>query len=157
MVSERLKNAIESIKKERKRIWFNEPADLESLKKRLGVKNQSLTVVIFAYRDMAAIVKYLYVFREISRGEGFDLETVKRVTIELLKIDCARFGTTFYRLKEMERIFAEAIEALTDASTPGEYLALIEELIIYTGRFEQWIDREIPWNKFADIFMSSLE
>jgi len=158
MGSKRLNEAIEFIRAEREKIWLNEPADIDRVKHRIGAKGQSLTVVFFANREVSAIARSLFGFRELALSDDpVDLETLKRVTLQLLGGASGMFGQMVYNMTDAQKIYSRALEALPEANTRQEYQALIEELIHYSVRLEQWTDRAIPWKPLSDLFMASLK
>jgi len=157
MTSNRLNKAIRTIKAETEKIWFDEPADIGRITQRLGARHQSLTTVIFAYQEVTAICRYLYGFRRSALAGELDLDTLIKITIDLLTDAAGGLGDEFYHAYDTEKIIKMAIEVLPDATDMNEYCRLIEKLLIYTRRFETWVNRAIPWHKLQDVFMASLE
>jgi hypothetical protein len=158
MGSERLNKVLEFIRSETERIWLNEPMDIDRVKHRMGAKGQSLTVVFFANREVSAIAKFFYGFRQLTLSEDtVDLETLKKATLQLLRGASEMFGQIIYNMPDAQMVYSRALEVLPEAKTQDEYQALVEELIHYSVRLEQWTDRAIPWKPLSDVFMASLK
>ena len=157
MTSDRLNSAVGIIKAETEKIWFDEPADIGRITQRLGARQQSLTTVVFAYQEVIAMCRYLYGFRRSALAGDLDLDTLKKITIDLLTDAAGGLGHDFYHAYDTERIIKATIDGLPDAANLNEYCRLIEKLLIYARRFETWVNRAIPWHKLQDVFMASLK
>lgn len=135
-----------------KEIWLNKPKDLESLKKRMGARNQNLTTLIYAESDTRALVKSLFLLRELCLSEEIDLDTLKKVTTIFLVNDQSR-ALRYYRMEELAHYLREVIEDLNHVDSIRAYKSLIEEVLFYMGRLNFWIDKEIPWSFLSSVFM----
>jgi hypothetical protein len=131
--------------------WNNRPEDIEALKKRTGAKNQRLTPLIYAESDTRALVKCLSYLREISMTEDLDLNTLKIITSIFLQNDQSR-AIRYYRMEGYAQFLEKSRAAVNEANSILEYRQVIEEALIYSGRINFWIDREIPWASLASTF-----
>jgi hypothetical protein len=135
-----------------KEIWLNKPNYLELLKKRMGARNQNLTTLIYAESDTRALVKSLFLLRELCLSEEIDLDTLKKVTTIFLVNDQSR-ALRYYRMEELAHYLREVIEGLNHVDSIRAYKSLIEEVLFYIGRLNFWIDKEIPWSFLSSVFM----
>jgi len=140
------------IKGRYKEIWLNRPKDIEALKMRMGTKNQNLTTLIYAEGDTRAFVKYLSSLRELCISEEIDLNTIKKITEIFLRSDQSR-AIRYYRMEGFAQFLKEAMEVLQKVSSIQDYKSLIEEVLIYVGRVNFWIDEQIPWSELSSYFL----
>ena len=131
--------------------WNNRPEDIEALTKRTGAKNQRLTPLIYAESDTRALVKCLSYLREISMTEDLDLNTLKVITSIFLQNDQSR-AIRYYQMEGYAQFLEKSRAAVNEANSILEYRQVIEEVLIYAGRLNFWIDREIPWASLASTF-----
>jgi len=151
MASDAVGEFLDFLRAERKRIWFNCPADIKSLKRRKGAKGQNFTTIMYAYNDTLSMIKYLYTMRGVSEVKKIDIKSLIHITIAQFQFDQPRFST-FYHLKILSTILIRASEVLKTIEAREDYDDLIGEIILYVGRLNSWIDLIIPWCKLADEF-----
>lgn len=51
----------------------------------------------------------------------------------------------------------EAVLGMQSAETKEEFLAILETLQIFIGKFNFWLDRAIPWMTLASVFDWTLQ
>ncbi len=132
-------------------VWNSRPEDIDALEKRVGAKSQRLTPLIYAESDTRALVKCLSYLREVSMTEDLDLNTLKIVTNIFLQNDQSR-AIRYYQMEGYARFMEKSRGALHKANSILEYRQVIEEVLVYVGRINFWIDEEIPWASLASAF-----
>ena len=150
MSTEKFQEAIELVTAGREKIWLDQPADLDSIKGRLGAKDQSLTTLIFADKDTHSIMKYLHALRDAA-AEGVDLDALKNLAVKQIKYDQVRFEN-YYRSPEIAGVFEAAAEGVQAAAGPEEFRAITGELLLYGMRLNYWVDINIPWPELVESY-----
>jgi hypothetical protein len=89
--------------------------------------------------------------RGVAKKGGVDLATMKAVTEPYLEFHAGVYGN-FYQLADTARMVRQAGEALKQAATLEDYVAVVEALSIYLNRIEYWVDMKIPWARFGRVF-----
>jgi hypothetical protein len=146
-----MEKALERIKAARKAIWLEEPPDIERLRSRKGTRNQGASAVLYAATKLATLITFLNHMRGVARQGGVDLETMKKVTEPYLEFHAGRYGG-FYQLTDTAEVVRWAKEALSEINTLEDYATLVGELAVYLGRVDYWVDLEIPWAQFGQVF-----
>jgi hypothetical protein len=149
-----MEEALEKIKAARKAIWLEEPPDIGRLRSVKGARNQGASAVLYVATKLATLITFLNHVRGVARQEGVDLETMKAVTEPFLEFHAGLYGG-FYQLTDTAAVVHWAKEALSEAKTLQDYATLVGELALYLGRVDYWVDLEIPWAKFGQVFEES--
>jgi hypothetical protein len=76
---------------------------------------------------------------------------MKTVTEPFLEFHAGLYGG-FYQLTDTAEVVRWAKQALSEVETLEDYATLIGELTLYVGRVDYWVDLEIPWAKFGQVF-----
>jgi hypothetical protein len=143
--------SLEKIRAAREAIWLHEPADVGRLKTRKGARNQGASAVLYAAMKLGQLVVFLNHLRGVARQGGVDLGSMKRITGPMLEFYAAQYGG-FYQLIDTAAIVRQGEIGLRDVRTLDEYMALVGELSLYVGRMDYWVDLEIPWPQFGEVF-----
>jgi hypothetical protein len=146
-----MEKALEKIKAAREAIWLEEPSDIGRLRTRKGARNQGASAVFYAAIKLATLITFLNHMRGIARQREVDLETMKTVTEPFLGFHAGLYGG-FYQLTDTAEVVRWAQEALSEVTTLEDYAALVGELALYVGRVDYWVDLEIPWARFGQVF-----
>ena len=146
-----MEEALEKIKAVCKAIWLEEPPDIERLRSRKGARNQGASAVLYAATKLATLITFLNHMRGVAKQEGVDLETMKAVTKPLLEFHAGIYGG-FYQLTDTAEVVRWTKGALSEVKTLEDYATLMGELALYVGRVDYWVDLEIPWAKFGQVF-----
>jgi hypothetical protein len=146
-----MEKALKKIKAAREAIWLEEPPDMERLRGRKGARNQGASAVLYAATKLATLITFLNHVRGVARQGGVDLETMKAVTEPFLEFHAGLYGG-FYQLTDTAEVVRWAEEALSEVKTLEDYATLMGELALYVGRVDYWVDLEIPWAKFGQVF-----
>ena len=144
--------SVGKIRVAREGIWLNEPTDIGRLKaRRKGPRNQGASPVIYADMTLWQLVAFLNHLRGIAREGKADLGTLKAITEGLLESYVKQLGNWF-ELLDTAAVLRHGAAALREVKSLEEYVALAEELSLYVGRMEYWVDLLIPWAKFGAVF-----
>ncbi len=144
--------SVGKIRAAREAIWLDEPADIARLKaRRKGPRDQGASPVVYADMTLWQLVAFLNHLRGIAREGKADLGTMRAITEGLLESFVKQFGNWF-ELIDTAAVLRQANAALREVKTLEEYVALAEELSLYVGRMEYWVDLLIPWAKFGAVF-----
>ena len=146
-----MEEALEKIKAVCKAIWLEEPPDIERLRSRKGARNQGASAVLYTATKLATLITFLNHMRGVAKQEGVDLETMKTVTEPLLEFHAGIYGG-FYQLTDTAEVVRWTKGALSEVKTLEDYATLMGELALYVGRVDYWVDLEIPWAKFGQVF-----
>jgi len=146
-----MEKALERIKAARKVIWLEEPPDIGRLRSRKGARNQGASAVLYAATKLATLITFLNHVRRVAKQGGVDPETMKMVTEPFLEFHADLYGG-FYQLTDTAEVVRWAKEALSEVKTLEDYATLMGELALYLGRVDYWVDLEIPWAKFGQVF-----
>ena len=144
--------SLEKIRAAREAIWLDEPADVRRLKaRRKGPRSQGASPVIYADMKLWGLVVFVNQLRSVAREGKADLDTLKIITERLLEFYAKQYGGWF-DLTDTAAIVHEAKAATRELKSLEEYVALAEELSLYIGRMEYWVDLLIPWAEFGEAF-----
>jgi hypothetical protein len=146
-----MEQALERIKAARKAIWLKEPPDIGRLRGRKGARNQGASAVLYAATKLATLITFLNHTRGVAKRGGVDLETMKTVTESFLEFHAGLYRG-FYQLTDTAEVVCWAKEALSEVKTLEDYATLMGELALYVGRVDYWVDLEIPWARFGQVF-----
>ena len=143
--------SLEKIRAAREAIWLHEPADVGRLRTRKGARNQGASAVLYAAMKLGQLVVFLNHLRGVARQGGVDLKTMQHITEPLLEFYATQYGG-FYQLIDTAAIIRQGETALRGVRTLDEYAALVGELSLYIGRMDYWVELEIPWPQFGEVF-----
>ena len=147
-----MQGAREKIRAAREAIWLDEPADINRLEvRRKGPRNQGASPLLYADMKLWELVVFLNHLRGFAREGKVDLETMKVITEGVLESFAKQYGNWF-EITDTAEVVRQAKGALQAVKTLEEYAALVEELALYVGRVEYWVDLLIPWAKFGEVF-----
>jgi hypothetical protein len=146
-----MEQALERIKAARKAIWLKEPPDIGRLRGRKGARNQGASAVLYAATKLATLITFLNHTRGVAKQGGVDLKTMKTVTESFLEFHAGLYRG-FYQLTDTAEVVRWATEALSEVKTLEDYATLVGELALYLGRVDYWVDLEIPWARFGQVF-----
>jgi hypothetical protein len=150
-------NPVEKARTIRQNTWAKEPEDitrmLDTSKGYTDTWDSSFFPTLFAWEETIASRNVLFVIRKTLLEGGIDLRTVKRLTHELLKmyIPFLRWAN----LPETEGLFQEISDHVMSIDSSKELVTLLEDLILYVGRLNYWIEPLMPWNELIKTFDSA--
>ena len=146
-----MEKALEKVRVAREAIWLEEPPDIGRLRGRKGARNQGASAVLYAAIKLATLITFLNHMRGVAKQGKVDLETMKTLTESFLEFHAGLYGG-FYQLTNTAQVVRWAKEALSEVKTLEDYATLVGELALYVGRVDYWVDLEIPWAKFGQVF-----
>jgi len=146
-----VRQVIDFIRKERKRIWLIEPDEVKRLLKTTGTFDQTCTVVLYAESETRQMADFLYCLRDAAKREAVMLDSLRATTRNLLDLMAAKWEGS-YHLSDTLRVIKEAAFALDKKMNKDDYNALVEELLLYIGRLNFWIEVHIPWYEIIGTF-----
>lgn len=135
---------IDSIREARKRIWETEPNEVRKLLKTMGSYEQNCMLMLYAESETRQLVDFLYCLRDAAKREEVTLESIKAITNVALEFYAEKFDG-WYHMTDTVRLFRDAISAVGQMVDKVEYNALLEELLLYVGKLNLWIEVKIPW------------
>jgi len=142
---------IDSIREARKRIWEKEPDEVRKLLKTMGSYDENCMVMLYTESETRQLVDFLYCLRGAAKKEEVTLESVKAITKLVLEFYAEKFAG-WYRMTDTVRLFKDAVSALGQMVDKTEYNALLEELLLYIGRLNLWIEVKIPWHEIIGTY-----
>ena len=92
----------------------------------------------------------LYTLRQTLRKEDVDFKTIKLMTKNSL-INYLPY-LNWPRLYDSESFFKEVAEELTAIDSRDEFIELLEELALYVGRLNFWMDQSMPWYELVQAY-----
>ena len=135
---------IGSIREARKRIRETEPDEVRKLLKTMGSYEQNCTLMLYAESETRQLVDFLYCLRDAAKKEEVTLESIKAITNVVLEFYAEKFDG-WYHMTYTVRLFRDAVSAVGQMVDKAEYNALLEELLLYVGKLNLWIEVKIPW------------
>jgi len=150
-----MEKALEKIRAAREAIWFEEPGEVKRLSGRKAAWNQGASTVLYAATKLATLITFLNHVRGVAMAGGVDLATMKTITEPFLEFHAGVYGN-FYQFADTAQVVRWAAEALSEVTTLKDYAVLVGELAIYLNRVDYWVDLEIPWAEFGQVFEQEL-
>lgn len=131
------------------RYLMERPADMATLRTRMGTRGQNLTVAIYAYVSLNSSVDLLYQLQENCPKEEYDLDTLVRITVDWLASLAPHHVSHCYGLHELADLTSRAMDELKKAGSREEVREIIQGLEHYYNMIRTWIDLEFPWHEVA--------
>jgi len=131
------------------RFLLERPADMTTLRARMGTRGQNMSVAIYAYVALNSSVDFLYQVQESCPKEDYDLDTLVKITCDWLAFIAPHHVSHSFGLKELGAITGQAIEELKAAKTRQEVRDLLQGLEHYYNQVRTWIDLEFPWHELS--------
>jgi len=88
--------------------------------------------------------------RQTLRSGNVDFKTIKRMTKHSL-INYLPY-LNWPKLYDSENFFKEVAEELTAIASTDEFIQLLEELTLYVGRLNFWVDQSMPWYELVQAY-----
>ncbi|MBW1699240.1 MAG: hypothetical protein JRH18_16475 [Deltaproteobacteria bacterium] len=135
---------VEKVRKRREKIWVNEPGEVgESFLKARGTGDSSFFPCLYGDFEARACHHALYTIRQTLRDGDVDFKTIRIVTKNSLNNYLPYLN--WPRLYDSEKFIKEVAEQLETIESEDEFIRLLEELALYVGRLNYWIDQHMPW------------
>jgi len=135
---------------ERQKVWSAPPEELFILMRRRGM--------MLPYGPLAMVEGELRKLHELlwrlaHRADAMDVDSRAQSLLFLIEAFNARIDG-FCGLAHCGQVLSKAAKFMVQAGLENE---LLEELILYTGRFAAWADAYIPWNSLNEVCLASLK
>jgi len=140
----------------RKKMWADEPKEIEeALTGNPGTEGSLFFSAIYAVDDTKNLTHSLYTIRKAVRSENLDLHTVKRMMKYFLDDYIPWMG--WLKLTETEEVLRGVSVDMSTIESREELIVFIEELILYVGRLNQWLDARMPWYELVQTYEASVK
>jgi len=145
---------IETIRSIRLKTWDQKPEDINHmLDKNRGYTDtwdSCFFPTLYAWEETIASRNVLFVIRQSLKDENLDFRSVSVLTQRLI---CMYIPfLKWANLTEAESVFSEVYSGMKEIKSIDELVGLLEELILYTGRLNYWIEPLMPWNEMIGTF-----
>lgn len=144
-------NLVEKVRNKREEIWVHEPQEVtDAYLSARGSGDSSFFPCLYGDFEARACHHVLYTLRQTLRSGNADFKTIKRMTKNSL-INYLPF-LNWPKLYDSEKFFKEVAEELMTIESPDEFIQLLEELTLYVGRLNFWIDQSMPWYELVQAY-----
>ena len=132
-------------RKMREAIWETEPAEVrKALKETMGTFEQSFFPAIYAVEGTRNVHMTLVSLRKTALSQTNDVETVKVMLKEyLLGVVTPNF--VWGGVLDAANFLEDVAKNADEVSNREELIQLLEELALYVGRLNYWLDAAMPW------------
>ena len=146
-----MNDVVQKMRSHREKMWAREPEDIEvALGGNPGTEGSLFFSAIYAVDDTKNMAHSLYTVRKAIRSEDLDLHTVKRMLKHFLDYYIPWMG--WLKLTETETFLKGISEDMLAIETREIFVTFIEELILYVGRLNQWLDARMPWHELIQTY-----
>jgi hypothetical protein len=122
----------------------NRPADLDTLRKRMGARKQNASIAIYAYIDLRSSMDVLFQSMRNILDESNDLKTVIKTTTDWMEFVGGRAPVCF-NLHEFSRFTLRTAEELKITKNRKDAAEILRVIQHYTCELSHWIDLDFPW------------
>jgi len=142
---------VEAVRKKREAIWVNEPKEVNaSFLTAKGSGDSTFFPCLYGNFEARACHHALYTFRQTLRGGDADFPTIKLLTRNYLTNYLPYLN--WPKLHDSEKFIKAVAEDLSAIESENEFIQLLEELILYVGRLNYWIDQNMPWHELVQSY-----
>lgn len=135
---------ISNILNTRKKIWEKIPEEVRRIKKRKGIM-QPAGSIVYAESETRKLQEILWVFKNLLKEKQITIDNLKNSLKALLEHFSVRIGG-WCGLTDTSTLLKNASELISRLDTSEELNNILDELMLYSGRVNMWIDLLIPWN-----------
>jgi len=151
MSERKISATVKSLVEERDRIWMTEPEDAKKIKSIQGAYYQFAPFLLYAESETRECVDYLWNFRNLVRDPKQNVENLKPVLERMLEFKADKW-IRWYKMEKIPALMRQAASAVHDVQNREEMLALVDGLLHYIGRFNFWLDSNIPWLAISSVY-----
>jgi hypothetical protein len=151
MTERKFTAAVRTLTEERDRIWMTEPEDVKKIKSIQGAYYQYAPFLHHAESETREAVDYLWYMRTLARDPRLDIQNLKPVLSAMLEGKADKW-IRWYKMEKTPVLMRLAISALADVQSREEMVALIDGVSHYVGRFNFWLDSNIPWTAVSSVY-----
>ena len=142
---------VEEVRKKREEIWVNEPQEVKaSFLTAKGSGDSTFFPCLYGDFEARACHHALYTLRQTLRNGGVDFQTIMLMTQNSLRNYLPYLS--WPGLHDSEKFIKDVAEELTTIDSENEFIQLLEELALYVGRLNFWIDQSMPWYELIQAY-----
>jgi hypothetical protein len=142
---------VEKVRRKREAIWVNEPQEVKaSFLTAKGSGDSSFFPCLYGGFEARACHHALYTLRQTLRSGEADFQTIRLITQNSLRNYLPYLN--WPGLHDSEKFIKEVTEELSAIESENEFLQLLEELALYVGRLNYWIDQSMPWYELIQAY-----
>jgi len=146
-----MSNIVEKVRNKREEIWVDEPQEVkDAFLTAKGSGDSSFFPCLYGDFEARACHHALYTLRQTLRSGDVDFKTIKLMTKNSL-INYLPY-LNWPKLHDSENFFKEVTEELNAIESTDEFIQLLEELTLYVGRLNFWIDQSMPWYELVQAY-----
>ena len=151
-----MSDIIQKTRSYREKMWASEPNEIQAaLTDNKGTEGSLFFSALYAVDDTKHLTHSLYTFRKALRQDNLDLKTVKQIMKSFL--DYYIPWMAWLKLNETERFLKDISSDMMAIGSRDEFIGFIEELILYIGRLNQWLDARMPWFELVQTYDSTVK
>lgn len=133
-----------NIRNTRKAIWEKVPDEIHRIKKRKGLM-QPAGSIVYAESETRKLQEILWVFKNLLKEKQITIDNLKNSLKAILEHFSERIGG-WCGLTDTSTLLKNTSELISKLDTNEELNNILDELMLYSGRVNIWIDLLIPWN-----------
>lgn len=133
----------DGIRLNRVRIWRKPSSEIRGLARRKGTL-QPAGHILCVESETRILHDILWTLYQPVLKNPDALKWARPAAMELLTHFSKRM-LGWYQLEEISKCMASARDLISIASKAADYLAVMEETMLYVGRVNMWVDLLIPW------------
>ena len=146
-----MSNLVDKVRKKREEIWADEPKEVkDAFVTAKGSGDSSFFPCLYGDFEARACHHVLYTIRQTLRSGDVDFNTLKLMTKNSL-INYLPY-LNWPKLYDSENFFKEVAEEVTSVESTHEFIQLLEELTLYVGRLNFWMDQSMPWYELVQAY-----
>lgn len=146
-----MSNLVEKVRNKREEIWTKEPQEVkDAYLTAEGSGDSSFFPCLYGDFEARACHHVLYTLRQTLRSGDTDFKTIKIMTKNSL-INYLPY-LNWPKLYDSENFFKEVADDLMAIESTDEFIQLLEELTLYVGRLNFWIDQSMPWYELVQAY-----
>ena len=139
----------------RKKIWKKVPEEVRRAKNRNGLM-QPLGSIVYAESETRNLQQLLWVFKNLLKEKQITINNLKNS----LKAFLEHFSVTiggWCSLTDTSALLKDTSELISKLETSEDLDDIIDELMLYIGRVNMWLDLLIPWDDLNEQIKKNLK
>ena len=147
-----MSDIVEKVRAKRKEIWVNEPKEVrDAFLTAKGSGDSAFFPCLYGNFEARACHHTLYTLRQTLRdGRKVDLDTIKLLTKNALLNYLPYLN--WPKLYASEDFFKATAGEIGAIASTEDFIELLEELALYVGRLNFWIDQSMPWFELVQAY-----
>jgi hypothetical protein len=149
-------SVVEKVRKKRQEIWVTEPQEVkDAFLSATGSGDSSFFPCLYGDFEARGCHHALYTIRQTMLNDEVDFKTIKIITNKQL-ISYLPY-LSWPKLHDSEQFFKEIATELMGIRNEEEFIEFLEELTLYVGRLNYWLDQSMPWYEIVQAYDSVME